>query len=57
MHSRRMFNMIIMLHWITGFSIGFEYVPDYDDESHFAIDLGILRIIFSKPHEDDVDFE
>ena len=49
--------MIVMLHFITGFSIGFEYVPDYDDESHFAIDLGILRIIFSKPHEDDIEFE
>lgn len=45
--------MIVMLHLITGFSIGFEYVPDYDDESHFAIDLGILRIIFSIPHQEE----
>jgi hypothetical protein len=44
--------MIIDFHLITGFSIGFEYVPDFDDESHLAIDLGILRIMFSKPHDD-----
>ena len=43
--------MIISYHFITGFSIGFEYVPDFDDESHLAIDLGILRIMFSRPHD------
>jgi hypothetical protein len=44
--------MIISYHLITGFSIGFEYVPDFDDESHVAIDLGIIRIMFSTPHRD-----
>jgi len=48
--------MIIDFYWITGFMVGFEYVPDYDDCSHLAIDLGILRITLSKPHE-DIDFE
>ena len=37
--------MMLMFHWICGFSVGFEYVPDWEDEKHFAIDLGILRII------------
>jgi len=45
--------MILIFHWICGFSVGFEYVPDWEDEAHFCIDLGILRILFSKPHEDD----
>ena len=44
--------MIINLHFITGFSVGFEYVPSFDDESHFVIDLGIIRILFSTPHGD-----
>jgi hypothetical protein len=43
--------MNIVLHWICGFSIGFEYVPDWEEESHFCIDLGILRILFSKEHD------
>jgi len=47
----------ILFHWICGFSIGFEYVPECDDEAHFAIDLGVLRIIFIKEHEDDIDFQ
>lgn len=38
-------------HLICGFSIGFEYVPDWDDESHWAFDLGILRIMISKEHD------
>ena len=44
--------MIIDLHLITGFSVGFEYFPDFDDEAHFVIDLGIIRILFSTPHDD-----
>ena len=44
--------MMINLHFITGFCIGFEYVPSFDDESHFVIDLGIIRILFSTPHDD-----
>jgi hypothetical protein len=44
--------MIINLHFITGFCIGFEYVPSFDDESHFVIDLGVIRILFSTPHDD-----
>jgi hypothetical protein len=44
--------MMINLYFITGFSIGFEYVPDFDEESHLAIDLGIIRIMFSRPHDD-----
>ena len=43
--------MIIDFHLITGFCVGFEYVPDFDEESHFAIDLGIIRILFSRPHD------
>lgn len=43
--------MYVALNFICGFSIGFEYVPDYDDESHLAIDLGIIRILISKEHE------
>ena len=42
-------------HLICGFSIGFEYVPDWDDESHWAVDLGFVRIMMSTPHEDDDD--
>lgn len=33
--------------WITGFSIGFEFVDDEDDGSRIlAVDLGILRLVF-----------
>jgi hypothetical protein len=44
--------MYVDFHLICGFSIGFEYVPDWEDESHFAVDLGILRIMVSRPHDD-----
>jgi hypothetical protein len=40
-------------HWICGFSIGFEYVPDFQDERHFAVDLGCLRITFSRSNEEE----
>ena len=49
--------MYVDFHLICGFSIGFEYVPDWDDEAHFAVDLGILRIMVSRPHNDDEDIE
>lgn len=48
--------MIIDFYWITGFMIGFEYAPDYEGCSYFVVDLGILRITISKPHE-DIDFD
>lgn len=40
-------------HLICGFSIGFEYVPDWDGESHWAFDLGILRIMISREHDEE----
>jgi hypothetical protein len=49
--------MYITHYWIHGFMIGFEYVPDYDEESHLAIDFGILRLVFSIPHKEDIEFD
>lgn len=43
--------MYVSVNFICGFSLGFEYVPDFDDESHLAIDLGIIRILISKELE------
>ena len=40
--------MIVELHFIMGFMIGIEYVNiEESDATHFIIDLGILRIMFS----------
>lgn len=41
----------ITFNFIWGFSVGFEYVPDFEGESHLAIDFGIIRILIS--HEID----
>lgn len=47
--------MIVELHFITGFMLGFEYVNiEGDDASHLVIDLGIVRIMAS--FIKDVDF-
>jgi hypothetical protein len=49
-------DMIVELHFIMGFMIGFEYVSiEEDDATHLVIDLGIVRIMFSFL-KDGVDF-
>ena len=41
-------DMIVELHFIMGFMIGFEYVSiEEDDATHLVIDLGIVRIMAS----------
>jgi hypothetical protein len=40
--------MILELHFITGFMVGFEYVSmQEDDATHLILDLGIVRLLFS----------
>jgi hypothetical protein len=49
-------DMIVELHFIMGFMIGFEYVSiEEDDATHLVIDLGIVRIMASFL-KDGVDF-
>jgi hypothetical protein len=49
-------DMIVELHFIMGFMIGFEYVNiEEDDATHLVIDLGIVRIMASFL-KDGVDF-
>jgi hypothetical protein len=48
--------MIVELHFIMGFMLGFEYVSiAEDDATHLVIDLGIVRIMVSFI-KDGVDF-
>ena len=48
--------MIVELHFIMGFMLGFEYVniPE-DDATHLVIDFGIVRLMISFI-KDGVDF-
>jgi hypothetical protein len=40
--------MMVELHFIMGFMLGVEYVNlEESDATHFVIDLGIVRIMFS----------
>jgi hypothetical protein len=48
--------MIVELHFITGFMLGFEYVSiEGDDANHLVIDFGIVRLMVSFI-KDGVDF-
>jgi hypothetical protein len=42
--------MNVEFYLITGFAIGFEYA-DLDEGKYFILDLGILRILFSKEED------
>jgi hypothetical protein len=46
----RMYNMILELHFICGFMIGFEYV-DEDDVKYYVLDLGIVRLMLASPKD------
>jgi hypothetical protein len=42
--------MILELHFICGFMIGFEYV-DEDDVKYYVLDLGIIRLMLASPKD------
>ena len=42
--------MILELHFIFGFMIGFEYV-DEDDVKYYVLDLGIIRLMLANPKD------
>jgi hypothetical protein len=45
-----MYDMILELHFIFGFMIGFEYV-DEDDVKYYVLDLGIVRLMLASPKD------
>ena len=42
--------MILELHFIFGFMIGFEYV-DQEEASYYVLDLGIIRLMLASPKD------
>jgi hypothetical protein len=42
--------MTVEFYFITGFAIGFEYA-NLDEGQYFVLDLGILRILFSREED------
>ena len=42
--------MILELHFIYGFMLGFEYVYD-DDIKYYVLDLGIIRLMLASPQD------
>lgn len=42
--------MILELHFICGFMIGFEYV-DEDGIKYYVLDLGIVRLMLASPKD------
>jgi len=42
--------MILELHFIYGFMIGFEYVDD-DGIKYYVLDLGIVRLMLASPQD------
>lgn len=41
--------MLLELHFLTGFMVGFEWVSEHEDANHIVLDLGIARLLFSFP--------
>lgn len=44
--------MIVELHLLTGFMVGFEWVSEMEDAHHVVIDLGIARLLLTFPKDD-----
>ena len=42
--------MTVEFYFITGFAIGFEYA-NLDEGQYYVLDLGILRILFSREED------
>jgi hypothetical protein len=45
--------MLVELHLLTGFMIGFEYVSDFEDAHHLVVDLGIARLLLTFPKDSE----
>lgn len=39
---------LVTVNLICGFTIGFEFVPEFDGESHWILEFGFFRVIVSK---------
>ena len=44
--------MLIELHLLTGFMVGFEWISEFEEANHVVLDLGIARILLSFPKSD-----
>jgi hypothetical protein len=42
---------LVTINLIFGFTVGFEYVPDMDGETHWILEFGFFRVVITKEAE------